>query len=102
MRAALNKLKTLPKDKQNPDLLKKIHNTYLHHNKLLANLLEKKQQAEQALQTYMEHIFVAATEKAYQGVEMHIGDYFERTKREYGPSRMIYKERKVIIDPIIN
>ena len=40
--------------------------------------------------------------KIYHGVELIIGDFNDRSRREYGPSRMIYSERKIKIDPIVN
>ena len=50
----------------------------------------------------MASVYVAATEKLYHGVDMIVGEFHEKTKREYGPSKMKYKERKIIIDPIVN
>jgi hypothetical protein len=50
----------------------------------------------------MSSVYIEATERIYQGVQLIVGDFQDRTKREYGPSKMIYKERKIHIDPIIN
>lgn len=102
LRAAENKLKKVPKAQRNEELFQKIHNTYMHHNKLLAKALEQKQQTDEQLQAYMENVYIAAHEKLYQGVELHVGSFNERSKREYGPSKMRYQERKVIIDPIVH
>jgi hypothetical protein len=102
LQTALNKLKKLPKEKRNEALLQKIYNSYKSHTNLLAQVLEEKQQLEEILQRYMSSVFIEATVKLYQGVELSIGDFKERTKREYGPSRMMYKDRKIIIDPIIH
>jgi len=102
LQTALNKLKKLPKEKRNESLLAKIYSSYKSHTNLLAQVLEEKHQIEEQLQYYMNSVFIEATEKLYQGVELSIDDFKERTKREYGPSRMIYNERKIIIDPIIH
>jgi uncharacterized protein len=102
LRAAENKLKKIPKAQRNEHILHKIHNTYIHHSKLLAQIMEEKQDLEQRLQTYMSSVYIEATDKIYQGVELNIGEFVERTKREYGPSKMLYKERKVHIEPIIH
>jgi hypothetical protein len=102
LRLAENKLKKVPKAQRNEDLLKKIHNTYVHHTNELVSLTEEKHQIEIQMQLYMEEVFVEGTEKVYHGVQMKIGDYIERTKRVYGPVRLRYFERKVLIDPIIH
>lgn len=102
LKSAVNKLKKLPKDKAQPDMLKKVVSTYTHHAKQLGALLNNKQDIDNLIQDYMTKVYVEATEKLYQSVEMIVGDFNERSKREYGPSRMIYKERKVHIDPIVH
>jgi len=102
LQAALNKMKKLPKEKQDKELMAKIYNSYKSQTQLLAEALEQKQYTEDAMYRYMASVFIEATEKLYQGVELNVGDYKERTKREYGPSKMIYKERKVIIDPLVH
>ena len=62
----------------------------------------KKLAIEEDLQEYMCSIYVEATEKLYHGVELIVGDYNDRSRREYGPSKMLYRERKILIDPIVN
>ena len=47
-------------------------------------------------------VSIEATEKLYHGVEIIVGDYKDRSRREYGPSRMYYKERKIHIEPILH
>ncbi len=102
LKIATNKLKKLPKDKANPAMLKKVVATYRFHAKNMGVILEEKQELEEKLQEYMTSVYIEATEKLYHGVEFIIGDFNDRSRREYGPSRMIYKERKVHIDPIVN
>ncbi|XQW86033.1 DUF342 domain-containing protein [Thalassotalea piscium] len=101
LKDAQKKLKALPKEKQNPDILTKVVSTYQFHAKRMGELLNEKEVLENETQEYMLKVFVTATEKLYHGVEVIIGDFHEKTKREYGPSKMKYKERKVIIDPIV-
>ncbi len=102
LKAAIDKLKKLPKDKVNPEMHNKLVSTYKHHAHKMGELLSDKELLEEDINQYMCSVYVEATERIYQGVQMFVGDYHERTKREYGPSKMRYKERKVIIDPIIN
>ncbi|MCJ8320061.1 MAG: FapA family protein [Colwellia sp.] len=102
LKLATNKLKKLPKDKANPAMLSKVVATYRHHAKLMGVVLEEKQELEDKLQEYMSSVYIEATEKLYHGVELIVGDFNDRSRREYGPSRMIYKERKIHIDPIVN
>ncbi len=102
LKAAINKLKNLPKEKAKPELLAKIIPTYQHHAKELGETLNSKTSAEQELQSYMASIYIEATDKLYHGVEMIVGDFNDRSRREYGPSKMIYCERKIIIQPIVN
>lgn len=102
LQSALNKMKKLPKDKQNKDLMAKIYNSYKSQTQRLAHALEQKQHTEDNMYLYMASVFIEATEKLYQGVELNVGDYKERTKREYGPSKIFYKERKVIVEPIVH
>jgi hypothetical protein len=102
LKAAINKLKKLPKEKAKPELLAKIIPTYQHHAKELGETLNSKTSAEQELQSYMASIYIEATDKLYHGVEMIVGDFNDRSRREYGPSKMIYCERKIIIQPIVN
>jgi hypothetical protein len=102
LKAAINKLKKLPKEKAKPELLAKIMPTYQHHAKELGETLNNKALAEEELQTYMTSIFIEATDKLYHGVEMIVGDFNYRSRREYGSSKMVYCERKIIIQPIVN
>ena len=102
LKTASDKLKELPKDKKKPEVLKKVISAYqVHANRMGAILLEKENQ-DKAIQSYMESIYVEATEKLYHGVQLIIGDYKDSSRRQYGPSRMLYKERKIHIEPLIN
>lgn len=102
LKVATNKLKKLPKDKANVDMLSKVVATYRHHANIMGEVLVEKQELEDKLQEYMTSVYIEATEKLYHGVELIVGDFNDRSRREYGPSRMIYKERKIHIDPIVN
>ena len=102
LKAALNKLKKLPKEKAKPELVAKIVPTYQFHANRMGECLNNKQAIEESLQDYMASIYIEATEKLYHGVELIIGDFNDRSRREYGPSKMIYRERKVLIDAIVN
>ncbi|MGB1262381.1 MAG: DUF342 domain-containing protein [Cognaticolwellia sp.] len=101
LKAAAEKMQKLPKDKANPELLAKVMSTYQHHAKNMGKYLTEKETLEEALQTYMCSVYVEANEKVYQGVQVAVGEFHERTRREYGPSRLFYKERKIHIDPIV-
>lgn len=102
LQGAVKKLKALPKDKAKPELLTKIVTAYKQHAKLMGELLLQKQAQEASIQDYLNNTFVEAREKLFQGVEVHLGELCERSKREYGPSRMRYQDRKIIVDPIVN
>jgi hypothetical protein len=102
LKTAINKLKKLPKEKAKPELLAKIMPTYQHHSKELGEMLNSKTVVEEELQAYMSSIYVEATEKLFHGVEMIVGDFNDRSRREYGPSKMIYCDRKIIIEPLIH
>ena len=102
LQAAINKLKKLPKEKAKPELLAKVVPTYQHHANKMGELLNEKEVLEASLQEYMVSVYIEATEKLYHGVELIVGDFNDRSRREYGPSKMIYRERKIIIDPIVN
>ena len=102
LRGAADKLKQLPKERANKEMLAKVVKTYQYHAGLLGDLHLAKEREEEALTFFMESVFVEAKERIYHGVEVRIGDFFERSRREYGPSRMFYRGRKVIIDPIVN
>lgn len=101
LKVAINKLKKLPKDKAKPEMLSKVISTYQHHAKSMGNYLNKKEALEETLQEYMASVYVEATEKVYHGVQLNVGEFHDRTRREYGPSRLIYKERKIHVDPIV-
>jgi len=102
LKAATNKLKKLPKDKVKPEMLAKVVSTYQFHAKRMGETLLEKEALEKKTQDYMESVYIEATEKLHHGVQLIIDSFNDRSRREYGPSRMIYKERKIIIDPIVN
>ncbi len=102
LKAAMNKLKKLPKDKAKPELLAKIVPSYQLHANKMGEILNEKSSLENNYQKYMASVYIEATEKLYHGVELIVGDFNDRSRREYGPSKMIYKERKILIDPIVN
>lgn len=97
-----NKLKSLPKDKVKPEMLAKVISTYQFHAKRMGEDLLEKEALEITTQYYMESIYIEATEKLNHGVQLIIDSFNDRSRREYGPSRMIYKERKIHIEPIVN
>jgi len=98
----INKLKKLPKDKVNPEMLNKLVSTYQFHANKMGELMSEKEQLDAELNQYMCSVYLEANEKMYHGVQLFVGDFHEKTKREYGPSRMKYFERKVFLDPIVN
>lgn len=102
LQAASNKLKKLPAEQQNKAMLQKVVSTYQHHAKRMGEVLHEKEAIEQELQEYMASVFIEAQEKFYQNVVLEVGEFNDRTKREYPPSKMIYKERKIVVDPIVN
>ncbi|MBL4899223.1 MAG: DUF342 domain-containing protein [Colwellia sp.] len=102
LKAATNKLKKLPKDKVKPEMLAKVVSTYQFHAKRMGEDLREKEALEKTIQDYMESIYVEATEKLHHGVQLIIDTFNDRSRREYGPSRIRYKERKVHIEPIVN
>jgi uncharacterized protein (DUF342 family) len=102
LKVASDKLKKLPKNKANPDMLAKVISTYQFHAKRMGEILFEKEKQESAIQAYMESVCIEATEKLYHGVQIIVGDYNDRSRREYGPSKMSYKERKIHIEPIVN
>ncbi len=102
LQIARDKLKKLPKEKANTDMLTKVISTYQFHAKRMGDILLEKEKHEQTIQSYMESVYIEANEKLYHGVQLFVGDFNERSRREHGPSRMIYKERKVHIDPIVH
>jgi len=99
---AVKKLKKLPKDKVNPEMLNKLISTYKFHANRMGEILNEKETFEEKLQTYMASVYIEATEKLYHGVQLIVGDFQDKTRREYGPTKMNYKERKIHFDPIVN
>ena len=99
---SMNKIKTAPKDEAQPEALAKLVKTFQHHADTLGRLLAAKEKVELAMQEYMSSVYIEATEKLYQGVELIVGDYNDRTRREYGPSKMTYKERKIHIEALVH
>lgn len=102
LKAAIIKLKKLPKDKAKPEILAKIVASYQLQMKHTAELLLEKETLEKVTQEYIESVYIEATDKLHQGVQLIIDNCNERSRREYGPSRMLYKERKIHIDPLVN
>lgn len=102
LKLAAEKLKKLPKEKAKPEILAKVISTYQHHAKNMGQLLFDKEAIETTLQEYMTSVYVEANEKVYHGVQVNIGEFHERTRREYGPSKIAYKDRKIHIDPIVS
>ncbi|MGJ8692162.1 MAG: DUF342 domain-containing protein [Thalassotalea sp.] len=102
LQALAKKLKDLPAKVADPEVLAKVITTFKHHSENVAKITREKELAEQEMQEYMTRVYVEGTERLYHGVEMHVGDFNERTKREYGPSKLTYLERKVHIEPIVN
>jgi uncharacterized protein (DUF342 family) len=102
LKAATNKLRTLPKDKVNPEILAKVISTYQFHAKRMGELLLEKEALEKSTLDYMEGVYIEATEKLHHGVQLIIDNFNDRTRREYGPSRMIYNERKIHINPLVH
>jgi len=102
LKISLSKLKRLPKEKSNLEMITKVTKAYQLHAKKMGDILLEKEALEEDIQNYMSSIYVEATEKLYHGVELIIGKFNNRSRREYGPSKMIYKEREVLIDPLIH
>ncbi|MBA6232010.1 MULTISPECIES: DUF342 domain-containing protein [unclassified Colwellia] len=102
LQVAVNKLKKLPTDKVNPEMLSKLISTYKYHTHRMGEILNEKEVFEEKLQAYMTSVFVEATEKLYHSVQVIVGDFQDKTRREYGPTKVNYKERKVHFNPIVN
>lgn len=102
LKIATNKIKALPKGKAPPEMLKKVISTYQHHARKMGDILVEKEIIEGQIQTYMTEVYVEATERIYHGVKLNVGDFNDKSKREYGPSKMFYLERKIHIAPIIH
>ncbi|WP_448555088.1 DUF342 domain-containing protein [Thalassotalea montiporae] len=101
LQAASKKLKKLPQEPKIKDMLQKVVTTYQFHAKRMGDILNEKEKLENQLQEFMASVYLEANEKLFQSVEFTVGDCMERTKREFPPSRMRYKDRKIIIDPIV-
>jgi uncharacterized protein (DUF342 family) len=102
LQVAVNKLRKLPTDKVNPEMLSKLISTYKYHTHRMGEILNEKEVFEEKLQAYMTSVFVEATEKLYHSVQVIVGDFQDKTRREYGPTKVNYKERKIHINPIVN
>jgi uncharacterized protein (DUF342 family) len=102
LQIAVNKLKKLPKDKVPPGMLNKVVSTYKFHANKMGAILNEKVSLEEKIQDYMTSVYIEATEKIYQGVQVIIGDFHEKSRRDYGPTKMLYKERKIHFNPIVN
>jgi uncharacterized protein (DUF342 family) len=102
LQLAVNKLKKLPTDKVNPEMLSKLISTYKFHAHRVGEILNEKEAFEEQIQTYMASVYIEATEKLYHGVQMIVGDFQDRSRREYGPTKVNYKERKIHFNPIVN
>jgi uncharacterized protein (DUF342 family) len=102
LQVAVNKLKKLPTDKVNPEMLSKLISTYKYHTHRMGEILNEKEVFEEKLQAYMTSVFVEATEKLYHSVQVIVGDFQDKTRREYGPTKVNYKERKIHFNPIVN
>ena len=102
LKSASDKLKQLPKSQKNSDILAKVISTYQFHAKKMGEILFEKEAHESKIQEYKESVSIEATEKLHPGVQFILGNFQERTRREYGPSTMIYKARKIHINSLIN
>ena len=102
LRAAATKLKSLPKEKAKPELLSKVVANYKYHIEKMAELIFEKESLDEILQEYMNNVSVDANERVYHGVQVIIGEFQEKSRREYGPSRFTFKDRKVQINPLIS
>jgi uncharacterized protein (DUF342 family) len=101
LRSATTKLKKLPKDKVKPEMLTKVVSSYQFHAKRMGEKLLEKDLLEKATQEYMESIYIEATEKLHHGVQLIIDSFNDRSRREYGPSKIIYRDRNIHIEPLI-
>ncbi len=101
LQVARDKLKKLPPEQQNKDILTKVVTTYQYHAGRMGDMLNEREEIEKQMQEYMCSVYLEANDTLYQHVELRIGDFVDRTKRDYPPSRMMYRERKIHIDPII-
>ena len=102
LKVASDRIKKLPKTQATSDMLAKVISTYQFHAKKMGEILFEKEAYEKAIIDYMESVSIIANEKLHHGVQFILGDIKDRSRREYGPSKMIYKERKIHIEPLIN
>ncbi|WP_426358307.1 DUF342 domain-containing protein [Pseudocolwellia sp. HL-MZ19] len=102
LKVAMNKVKALPKGKAPAGMIKKVVSTYQYHAHRMGEILIEKEIIEAHIQSYMTEVYIEATERIYHGVKLNVGEFNERTKREHGPSKMFYLERKVHIEPLIH
>lgn len=100
LKVAMNKLKALPQTKIDPEMLKKVVSTYQFQASQMGKTLLEKEHIDVQLQNYIKTVYIEATERIYHGVQLNVGEFNDRTKREYGPSKMYYCERKIHINPI--
>ncbi|MFT6918586.1 MAG: hypothetical protein ACJA2G_001205 [Cognaticolwellia sp.] len=96
------KLKKRPKNKAKSELLAKVISTYNYHTEKMAEFSAEKESYKEKLQEDMTSGSVEASEKVYHGVQVIIGECHDKTRREYGPSRFIYKDQKVHIEPLVS
>jgi uncharacterized protein (DUF342 family) len=96
------KLKKRRKNKAKPEIFAKVISTYRYHAKKMAEFSAEKESYKGTLQAYMSSGSVEASEKVYHGVQVIIGECHDKTRREYGPSRFIFKDQKVHIEPLVS
>lgn len=102
LKSATDKLKVLPKEKSNIQMLKNVISSYQFHAEQMGNMLLEKENKNTEIQDYLCNVSLEATEKIYQNVQLNVGDFTGSTKREFGPSKMVYHEREIHVEPIIN
>jgi len=101
VKAKIDALKKSSEKQVKSDKLTQLTKAFGQHTNTLGLLLTAKEKADQVMQEYMASVYLNATEKLYHGVEFIIGDFHEKTKREYGPSKMFYNERKIHIEGLV-
>lgn len=102
LKDAVIKLKKRSKDKEKLEIMAKIISTYRYHTKKMAEFSADKESYKEQLQEYMTSGSVEASEKVYPSVQVIIGECHDKTRREYGPSRFIYQDQKVHIEPLVS
>jgi uncharacterized protein (DUF342 family) len=102
LKDAVIKLKKRSKDKAKLEIMAKIISTYRYHTKKMAEFSADKESYKEQLQEYMTSGSVEASEKVYPSVQVIIGECHDKTRREYGPSRFIYQDQKVHIEPLVS